>query len=420
MRGSVASRVDGDVADAGGPLCDAQLAGTRGHVTAILTAHVRDAGADPRLRCLAHSPLRRLYRVRLTVHHRRLTRAQLRHRCRVHVFAFSFVRCGQPSRIRQEGGSARVVIFYSGGYAHQRRTGEPRGCGEYVYHRDWCLIPSGSSPRGRGKPRRHSRQGPRRRLIPARAGKTSCPSCLSSGKRAHPRAVGENRSAATPIRSLVGSSPRGRGKPRCATCPRTIVGLIPARAGKTLIPTLSGTLRPAHPRAGGENDAGVPAGGRSSGSSTRGRGKRYARGAGDSADGLIPARAGKTKPFPPPHPSGRAHPRAGGENLRCILSRGSELCSSPRGRGKREVLEGRNGDVRLIPARAGKTGSVVQRIAALAAHPRAGGENPIVISFCPFVSGSSPRGRRKLVSSGGARAGPRLIPARAGKTDQGR
>jgi len=40
---------DGDVADAGGPLCDAQLAGTRGHITAILTAHVHDAGADPRL-----------------------------------------------------------------------------------------------------------------------------------------------------------------------------------------------------------------------------------------------------------------------------------------------------------------------------------------------------------------------------------
>lgn len=41
---------DGDVAEAGGPLCDAQLAGTRGHVTAILAAHMHDAGADPRLR----------------------------------------------------------------------------------------------------------------------------------------------------------------------------------------------------------------------------------------------------------------------------------------------------------------------------------------------------------------------------------
>ena len=41
---------EGDAADAGGPLSDAQLAGTRGHVTATLTAHMHDAGADPRLR----------------------------------------------------------------------------------------------------------------------------------------------------------------------------------------------------------------------------------------------------------------------------------------------------------------------------------------------------------------------------------
>ena len=41
---------EGDAADAGGPLSDAQLAGTRGHVTATLTAHMHDAGTDPRLR----------------------------------------------------------------------------------------------------------------------------------------------------------------------------------------------------------------------------------------------------------------------------------------------------------------------------------------------------------------------------------
>lgn len=37
------SEFEGDVADAGGPICDAQLAGAQGHVTAILAAHVRDA-----------------------------------------------------------------------------------------------------------------------------------------------------------------------------------------------------------------------------------------------------------------------------------------------------------------------------------------------------------------------------------------
>ena len=80
--------------------------------------------------------LRRLDRVRLTVHHRRLTRAQLRHRCRVHYFILSFIRLRIAEQNTTGRGSARVVIFYSGGYARQRRTGEPRGCGEYVYHRD--------------------------------------------------------------------------------------------------------------------------------------------------------------------------------------------------------------------------------------------------------------------------------------------
>lgn len=47
---------DGDVADAGGPLCDAQLAGTRGHVTAILAAHMHDAGADLRLARFLRTP----------------------------------------------------------------------------------------------------------------------------------------------------------------------------------------------------------------------------------------------------------------------------------------------------------------------------------------------------------------------------
>ena len=193
MRGGLASRVDGDVAAVGGPLCDAQLAGARGHVTAILTAHVRDAGADPRLRRPPRALLRRLYRVRLTVHHRRLTRAQLRHRCRVHVFDFSFVRLRVAEQNTTGRGSTRVVIYYSGGYARQRRTGEPRGCGEYVYHRDWCLIPSGSSPRGRGKPEVWSKGSLRWRLIPARAGKTEQGRGRGSRSRAHPRVGGENR-----------------------------------------------------------------------------------------------------------------------------------------------------------------------------------------------------------------------------------
>ena len=71
---------------------------------------------------------------------------------------------------------------------------------------------------------------------------------------AHPRAGGENCCSVLSVNQDVGSSPRGRGKPR--PDPRHLEndGLIPARAGKTgwrcVWPRSSG----AHPRAGGENN----------------------------------------------------------------------------------------------------------------------------------------------------------------------
>ena len=90
--------------------------------------------------------------------------------------------------------------------------------------------------------------------------------------------------------------------------------------------------------------------------------------------------------------------------------------SSPRGRGKRIAVCNSLGALRLIPARAGKTGTVVVSQSMSAAHPRAGGENPQLGFGTSISEGSSPRGRGKLdpalvlIRRGG------LIPARAGKT----
>lgn len=64
-------KLEGDVADASTPVGDAELAGARGDVFAILAAHVRDARANLRLRSIAAPTLRHLYRV--------------------HVLAFSFI-----------------------------------------------------------------------------------------------------------------------------------------------------------------------------------------------------------------------------------------------------------------------------------------------------------------------------------------
>ena len=71
--------------------------------------------------------------------------------------------------------------------------------------------------------------------------------------------------------------------------------------------------------------------------------------------GLIPARAGKTKPKLWSASSTGAHPRAGGKNLKHGNQDRPELGSSPRGRGKQGILVETEKQVGLIPARAGKT-----------------------------------------------------------------
>ena len=233
MRGGEASRVDGDVADAGGPLCDAQLAGTRGHVTAILAAHVRDAGADPRLRRPPpRALLRRLDRVRLTVHHRRLTRAQLRHRCRVHYFVLSFIRL-------------RI--------AEQNTTGRGERKGRYLLFR-WVCAPTAHwrTPRLRGIRVPQGLVFDSQWFIPARAGKTTRPRSAQPGCSAHPRAGGENYEAHALAIQTGGSSPRGRGKPPTSGGPRQVERLIPARAGKTTARISARAASRAHPRAGGK------------------------------------------------------------------------------------------------------------------------------------------------------------------------
>ena len=73
-------------------------------------------------------------------------------------------------------------------------------------------------------------------------------------------------------------------------------------------------------------------------------------------------------------------------------------------------------ETRLIPARAGKTQVSYHAGIDRRAHPRAGGENAAFAASIASYRGSSPRGRGKLSGLGVDVAQLRLIPARAGKT----
>ena len=193
------------------------------------------------------------------------------------------------------------------------------------------------------------------------------------------------------------------------------------------------------------------------GSSPRVRGKRWQTGLHLQRGRLIPARAGKTT-MPVGGPAGRpahpracgenpsslsskpampgssprvrgklsnpmtkpapekAHPRACGENQRLLSPKPSALGSSPRVRGKRLVAALCWGYNRLIPARAGKTDQGEGGLNAVPAHPRACGENRRCWRDLFAAAGSSPRVRGKLLSLIAQVITTGLIPARAGKT----
>ena len=172
----------------------------------------------------------------------------------------------------------------------------------------------------------------------------------------------------------------------------------------------------AHPRAGGENDERAYDTRVATGSSPRGRGKPAQRVCEGHDIRLIPARAGKTLCGECEKPSSRAHPRAGGENVGQHFKRGFICGSSPRGRGKPAPSRPSRRRPRLIPARAGKTLAPRSSPVQRPAHPRAGGENRVYDMARAVAEGSSPRGRGKLFERETYAPFIRLIPARAGKT----
>ena len=214
------------------------------------------------------------------------------------------------------------------------RTTHPRVSGENYASRRTAGSPYGSSPHGRGKRERSRRGGAGWRLIPARAGKTTNARMTRASPRAHPRAGGENPPSASAKVTTSGSSPRGRGKRFAASVRNRPAGLIPARAGKTWDNISSAVSSAAHPRAGGENHRMSAAAQDALGSSPRGRGKLNGTQRSYVSNGLIPARAGKTRGVGFRRRSRPAHPRAGGENQISAQEFNEALGSSPRGRGK--------------------------------------------------------------------------------------
>ena len=114
-----------------------------------------------------------------------------------------------------------------------KNTAHPRSRGENADSIRSISPVGGSSPLTRGKQLFGLPAFPALGLIPAHAGKTCVSLARTVGNWAHPRSRGENVTALGALSPVAGSSPLTRGKPQRpgASGPRR--RLIPAHAGKT-------------------------------------------------------------------------------------------------------------------------------------------------------------------------------------------
>ena len=274
----------------------------------------------------------------------------------------------------------------------------------------------GSSPLARGLPHRRARYRRAARIIPARAGFTLGVQLTDIRRRDHPRSRGVYPCVRGLQHGVSGSSPLARGLLLGPLRARFGLGIIPARAGFTWTGTTSPSPRTDHPRSRGVYWPTPSSGSAPPGSSPLARGLPWRPGPVAMDAGIIPARAGFTRPRLQRHLRRRDHPRSRGVYWRAARRRTGRDGSSPLARGLRARAVSGVCQYRIIPARAGFTPSRSRARSGRADHPRSRG-----VYFATNFTGAPSQGSSPLarglprVRGHGHRTG-RIIPARAGFT----
>ena len=128
----------------------------------------------------------------------------------------------------------------------------PRVGGEKVLQVTRSAEDVGSPPRGRGKGGFKTMFVAISRITPAWAGKSGSSAAVRSGAWDHPRMGGEKKAFSIGTRGLSESPPRGRGKESLLDRYPGVIGITPAWAGKSSLPSASRSMAWDHPRVGGE------------------------------------------------------------------------------------------------------------------------------------------------------------------------
>ena len=171
----------------------------------------------------------------------------------------------------------------------------PRSRGVYS-HRSWPATRTrGSSPLARGLPAAVTGKTVIHRIIPARAGFTPPASLGLVVRGDHPRSRGVYTHPLECDRWCVGSSPLARGLRDAVPAPAAANRIIPARAGFTTCRRPGSRSRPDHPRSRGVYVSAFPPATAFRGSSPLARGLRDRPVMTGHEGGIIPARAGFTR-----------------------------------------------------------------------------------------------------------------------------
>ena len=211
------------------------------------------------------------------------------------------------------------------------------------------------------------------RIIPARAGFTTRPVRFGRCSADHPRSRGVYPGRVIRNSSLSGSSPLARGLHRSPVQQHDHPGIIPARAGFTPSPATTPTRASDHPRSRGVYDVDIVGGFVHCGSSPLARGLPPTSQSSTHCHRIIPARAGFTPRGYGPARAREDHPRSRGVYGSVSPSRTMIAGSSPLARGLLAHPLPRPVSVRIIPARAGFTGTARRTRSASADHPRSRG-----------------------------------------------
>ena len=325
--------------------------------------------------------------------------------------------------VEAEGGSRIIPAragFTPGAWKPSgTRSDHPRSRGVYGGRRSAAFEVDGSSPLARGLHEWADRGQPVRGIIPARAGFTTCRRPGSRSRPDHPRSRGVYVSAFPPATAFRGSSPLARGLRDRPVMTGHEGGIIPARAGFTPGPVGQRHLRGDHPRSRGvyRNNGQAQQGG--AGSSPLARGLLINWIESVPQRGIIPARAGFTRPPTWEFSRSSDHPRSRGVYLSGCRRPPTWEGSSPLARGLRQAHTRRLPRERIIPARAGFTPPGVSSRTSPRDHPRSRGVYVNADGDYVLRDGSSPLARGLQPTTVTSPAKPRIIPARAGFTRRG-